>query len=75
MSTAESVTKASSPGARPATFTGTEIGPRGRATSGASSVTSSLCESGAIPNHATPIARPGIRFSATSSGRCVSATA
>ena len=49
--------------------------PRGRVFSGAAMLTSSLCAASSIWNHATPMARAGIRFCLTSSGRCVIATA
>ena len=75
MSTAETVTRASSPGARPVTEIGIAIGWRGLAIAGAVKAMSSLWASRPMANHATPTARPGMRFALTSSGRWVSATA
>jgi len=63
------VTRASSPGLRPASFTGTVRVPRGRTFSGASIDTERPRFSLSTANHATPRARPGIRLADRSSGR------
>ena len=68
-STAETTMRACSPAARFASFTGTRSVVSGRISSGRSSETSIVCSALSTLNHCTPMARPGMRFSATSSGR------
>ena len=68
-STAETTTRASSPGARPASLTGTVSVVSGLMRSGRSRETPTVCAALSIENHCTPMARPGMRFASASSGR------
>jgi hypothetical protein len=63
-STAATVMRASSPGDRPATLTGSVRLPRGLILSGALSSTESVRASRSISNHAVPSDRPGMRRAA-----------
>ncbi len=68
-STAETTMRASSPAPSPASLTGTRSVVSGRINAGRSSPTPIVCASLSTLNHCTPMARPGMRFSASSSGR------
>ena len=68
-STAETTMRASSFGASPASLTGMRSVVSGRIRAGRSSATPIVCAALSMLNHCTPMARPGMRFSAASSGR------
>ena len=53
----------------PASLTGTRSVVSGRISAGRSSATPIVCAALSMLNHCTPMARPGMRFSASSSGR------
>ena len=68
-STAAITTLASSPGLSPPSLTGIFNVEPGRTKAGGVSSTASVRVFLSMPNHFNPIARPGIRPAATSSGR------
>ena len=68
-STAATTILASSPGLSPPSFTGSLSVVLGRTRAGGDSATSSVRAFLSMPNHFRPIARPGIRKAAASSGR------
>ncbi len=74
MSTAATVTCASSPAARPLTLTGRSRVPRGRIICGAPVSTLRVRASLPIENQERPMARPGMRWARASSGLWASAT-
>jgi hypothetical protein len=68
-STAATTTLASSPGLSPPSLTGIFKLVPGRTKGGGDSATCSVRAFLSMPNHFRPIARPGIRSAAASSGR------
>ena len=68
-STADTTTRASSFGASPLNLIGTRSVVSGRTSSGRSMATPMVWAALSMPNHCTPMARPGMRFAASSSGR------
>ena len=68
-STAATTTRASSPGLSPASRSGTVSLEFGRSVAGRVIVTGSVCAARSMPNHCTPMARPGMRCAGASSGR------
>ena len=68
-STAATTTLASSPGLSPPSLTGIFSVAFGRTSAGGDSLTCSVRVFLSMPNHFRPIARPGMRCAAASSGR------
>ncbi|MGC0395439.1 hypothetical protein ABIF91_007825 [Bradyrhizobium sp. USDA 241] len=68
-STAAMTTLASSPGLSPSSLTGIFSVEFGRISEGGVSFTCSVRACLSMPNHFSPIARPGMRWAAASSGR------
>ncbi len=68
-STAATVILASSPGASPLSLTGTRNVPFGRIRLGSGISNASVRARLSTENHCRPIARPGMRLAASSSGR------
>ncbi len=68
-STAATTTRTSSPALKPATCTGTSSVDCGRSTAGSFMLMASVCAVRSMPNHCTPMARPGMRLAGASSGR------
>ena len=68
-STAATTTLASSPVLRPASFSGTRNGPFGRISVGNGISTAKVRAFLSTENHCRPMARPGMRLAASSSGR------
>ena len=68
-STAATTILASSPGLRPPSFTGSFRVVPGRTSAGGERVTAKVRAFLSMPNHFKPMARPGIRSAAASSGR------